>query len=140
MEEGSFSGSITLKGILIPVRLQRFKVYFAEMETASEEVLYEPGFTFSAGVLTSDEHGPCWIPDNENAEYDSGFVLHMGNCGLCLVPEDHSGKTFRRIGMCTYRDANLPRTLGQSFNYRGIFGNGRPKREWIDKNRVITIV
>ena len=85
------------------------------METASEEVLYKPGFTFSARALTLDEDGPCWSPDDKNTEYDSGFVLYMGNYGLCLVPEDYREKTFRRNSICTYRDNNLLRTLGQNF-------------------------
>jgi hypothetical protein len=79
---GSFSGSITFRGALIPICFNGSKVCLTPSTTPAK--------------------GAFWRPDDASLACmkGEGFALNMGGYAIGLVPLVEKLNTFKRVGLC----------------------------------------
>jgi hypothetical protein len=95
---GSFSGSITFKGTLIPIYFNGGKVCLT------------PSTVPAKGAFWRADDGTFFCMKGE------GFALNMGGYAIGLVPLVGKPNTFKRVGLCEW-DADLVRELAGKYGH-----------------------
>ena len=93
---GSFSGSITFRGALIPICFNGSKVCLTPS--------------------TAPAKGAFWRADDASLACmkGEGFALNMGGYAIGLVPLVGKLNTFKRVGLCEW-DADLVKVLAEKY-------------------------